>query len=119
MSRLGTVRNIAIVLLIAAAVEFLPGGGRVADTFAAVLLVGFYVGLAYLFQMLYRENRISIYGLGNRNRAMLYGALAVGAVTLAAAPRMWQTGAGEIAWFALIGLVFYSLLTVYRYWRSY
>lgn len=119
MSRLGSVRNIAIVLLIAAAVEFLPGGGRVADTFAAVLLVGFYVGLGYLGLMLYREYRVSIYGLGTHYRAMLYGALAVGVVTIAAQPRMWQTAAGEIAWFVLIGAVSYSLLAVYRFWRSY
>ena len=47
MNRLGTARNIVIVLLIAAAVEFLAGGGRVANTFGAVLLVAFYIGLGY------------------------------------------------------------------------
>ena len=36
MDRLKTVRNIAIVALIAAAVEFLPGGGRAAEAFAAI-----------------------------------------------------------------------------------
>jgi hypothetical protein len=119
MNRLGTVRNIAIVLLIAAAVEFLPGGGRLADTFGAVLLVAFYAGLAYLSLMLYREHRISLYSLGTRHRALLYGALAVGVVLLAARVRMWETGLGELVWFVLVALVVYSLVLVYRFWRTY
>lgn len=65
MNHLGTIRNITIVLLIAAAVEFLPSGGRVANTFAVVLLVAFYTGVAYLGQMLYREHRVSLFSLGS------------------------------------------------------
>jgi hypothetical protein len=32
---------------------------------------------------------------------------------------MWQTGLGELVWFALIGLVVYTLVAVYRYSRTY
>jgi hypothetical protein len=119
MNRLGTARNIAIVLVIAAVVEFLPGGGRFAETFGAVLWVGFYTGLAYLGVMLYREHRITLYSLGTRHRAQLYGAVAV-VVTLAAARvRMWETGLGELAWFVLAGASAYALVAVYRFWRAY
>jgi hypothetical protein len=117
--RVKTARNVAIVLLIAAAVEFLPGGGRAADTFAAVLSVIFAAGLGYLGTRLYRERRVDIYGLGDRQRGLLYGALAVGTVTAAAQPRMWQTGFGEFVWFVLIGMVVYTLIAVYRYARTY
>jgi hypothetical protein len=119
MNHLGTIRNFTIVLLIAAAVEFLPSGGRVANTFGVVLLVAFYTGVAYLGQMLYREHRVSLFSLGERHRALLYGAVAVGFVALAARGRMWETGIGELLWFALIGLVIYSLVAVYRFWRTY
>ena len=119
MDRMKTARNLAIVALIAAAVYLLPGGGRVANTFEAILLVGFGVGIAYLGLRLYREHRIALHTLGDGYRALLYGALAVGTVTVLARARMWQTSVGELIWFALMGLVVYALITVYRYWRAY
>ncbi len=114
-----TARNIAILLLIAAAVAFLPGGTRAAYTFSTALGVVFAGGLAYAGVWFYRQRRIDIYGLGDNRRALLYGALGVGVVTLAAKPRMWETGFGEFVWFVLLGLVAYTLVALYRYSRSY
>jgi hypothetical protein len=119
MDRLKTARNIAIVALIAAAVYFLPGGGRAASTFEALLLVVFGFGIAYLAMRLYREHRVALHSLGDRHRALLYGALAIAVFALTARARMWQTGLGELAWFALVGFVVYSVLAVYRRWRMY
>ncbi len=119
MDRLRVARNIAIVALIAAAVEFLPGGGRAVEAFAAALWVVFAAGLGYFAYRLYRERHVDLYGLGDHRRALLYGALAIGFVTAAAQPRMWLTSIGEFAWFVLIGLVAYTLLAVYRYSRTY
>lgn len=114
-----TARNIAILLLIAAAVAFLPGGGRAANTFATVLGVVFAAGIAYAGIWFYRQNRVAIYSLGDRRRGLLYGAIGVAVVTVAAKPRMWETGFGEFAWFVVIGLVAYALVALYRYSRSY
>jgi hypothetical protein len=119
MDRLKTARNVAIVALIAAAVEFLPGGGRAVEAFSAALWVVFAGGLAFFGYRLYRERRVDLHTLGDRHRGLLYGALAVGYVTVAARPRMWHTGFGEFVWFALIGLAAYTLLAVYRYSRTY
>jgi hypothetical protein len=112
-------RNVAIVLALAAAVYLLPGGGRAASTFESVLWVAFGVGLAYMAVRLYREHQITVHGLGEHYRGLLYGAVAVVALAVAGRERMWQTGLGELVWFALIGLVVYALLSVYRHWRSY
>jgi hypothetical protein len=112
-------RNIAIVVAIAAAVFFLPGGGRAAHGAQALLSAAFAAGFGYFGYRLYREHHVDIDGLGDRHRALLYGALAVGLVTIAAKARMWETGAGEFAWFVLIGLVAYGLIAVYRHWRTY
>jgi hypothetical protein len=119
MNRLRIARNVAIVALIAAAVEFLPGGGRAVEAFAAALWVVFAGGLAFFGYRLYRERRVDLYGLGDRHRTLLYGAIAIGFATVAAQPRMWHTGFGEFVWFALIGLTAYTLLVVYRYSRTY
>src|ERR1017187_2957872 len=119
MDRMKAARNLGIVLLIAAAVYLLPGGGQAAHTFEAVLLVGFGVAIGYLGLRLYREHRVALQGLGDRYRAMLYGAVALGAFALIARGDMWQTGLGELVWFVLVGLVVYALIVVYRYSRTY
>ena len=119
MDRLRTLRNIAIIALIAAAVEFLPGGGRAVEAFAAALWVVFAGGLAFFAYRFYRERLVDLHGLGDNHRGLLYGALAVGFITVASQPRMWQTGFGEFIWFVLVGLTVYTLLAVYRYSRTY
>ena len=119
MDSLKTARNIAIVVLIAAAVYFLPNGGRVANTFEALLWVAFGVGIGYLGLRAYREYRVTLHSLGDRHRGLLYGSIAGGVFVYGARVRMWQTGIGELVWFALLALIVYSLLEVYRHWRAY
>jgi hypothetical protein len=116
---LKTARNIAIVLAIAAAVYLLPGGGRAASTFEAALWVVFGAGIAFLALRFYRERRVSIYGLGDRHRALLYGALAVAAFAWMARARMWETGFGELARFVLVLGVLWAAMEVFRHSRSY
>jgi hypothetical protein len=114
-----TVRNVAILLVLAAAVAFLPGGHRAAYTVRTVLGVAFSAGLAYAGLWFYRQRRVDLYSLGDGRRALVYGAIGVGVVMLAAKTRMWETGFGELIWFVLLGLVGYALFAVYRYSRSY
>jgi hypothetical protein len=117
--RTKTLRNVAIVLALAAAVAFLPGGGRVANTVGTILGVAFGAALGYAGVRFYREHRVDIYSLGDSRRGLLYGAIGVGVVALAAKARMWETGFGELVWFVLVALVVYTLFALYRYSRSY
>ncbi len=117
--RLKTTRNVAIVALIAAAVYFLPSGGRVANTFEALLYIGFGVAIGYLGLRFYREYRVALHGLGDPYRGLLYGAVALGVLLWMSRVRMWQTGLGELLWFALVGGIVYALIAVVRRWRAY
>jgi hypothetical protein len=119
MDRMRTARNVAIIVVIAAAVAFLPGGGRAASAFEAALWVGFAVGFGYLGLRFYREHRISINSLGDLHRALLYVGIALGVFIWAARARMWQTGLGEFVWFLLLAFAIYALLEVYRRWRAF
>jgi hypothetical protein len=112
-------RNAAIVLLIAAGVYAIPGGGRAANTFEAVVYVLFGIAIGYLGLRFYREYRVSVHSLGDRHRALLYGALALAGVAVMGQKRLWQTSLGELIWFVLVGLVVYALIVVWRYARSY
>ena len=112
-------RNVAILVAIAAAVYFVPGGGRVAHTVEAVLLVAFGLGIGYFGLRMYREYRVALHSLGDRHRGLLYGGIAGAVFAYMARVRMWQTGIGELVWFALAGFILYTLLEVYRHWRAY
>jgi hypothetical protein len=117
--RLKTTRNLAIIALIAAAIYLLPGGGRAASTAEALLYVGFGVAIGYIGLRLYREQRVSIYGLGDRYRGLLYGAIALAFFLWMARARMWQTGIGELLWFVLLGGIVYAVIAIVRRWRAY
>ena len=119
VDRAKNLRNALIVLVIAAAVFVIPGGGRAASTFEAALFVVFGVAIGYLGLRMYREYRVSLYGLGDRYRALLYGAIALAGFVVMAQKRMWETGLGELVWFVLVGLVVYAVLAVIRQARSY
>jgi hypothetical protein len=119
VNRARNARNIAILLLIAAAVFVIPGGGQAASTFEAVLMVGFGVAIGYLGLRFYREYRTSLYGLGDQYRALFYLTVAFAAIAVIGQKRMWQTGLGELVWFILVGFVAYAAVALVRRARSY
>lgn len=119
MEHAKTARNVAIVLLIAAAVYFLPAGGRAASAFQAALGAGLGIAIAFLAVRGYRERRISIHSLGDWHRALLYGAIALAVFEWVARARMWETGIGELAWFVMLGFIVYAAMEVFRRYRAY
>ena len=106
------VRNVLIVLALAALVVAVPGGGNGANTAGAALGLGFLGGWGWIAYVQYRERRSWLYALGDARRAALYGALGLVVVTLAAGPRLRLTGAGTIAFIALLAVAAYVIFTV-------
>lgn len=113
------VRNALIVALLALAVWAVPGGGTAATTFGAAMFVLITVFLGLIAVRTYRERRLSLYSLGDRHRALLYAALGLAVLTMAAGPRLFATGLGAIAWFVLMGLAASGLYAVWRHSRQY
>ncbi len=116
---LSTARNIGIVLALAAIVAFAPGGGEGADLISQLLSAVFTVVIAVLLGRLYLQFRTDIYGLGDRWRLVLYASVGVVIVTLAASGRLFDSGPGTLAWFALIGGAAYALYLTWRQYRAY
>ena len=96
------VRNIVIVLAIAAVVDIVPGGGTAADVVVTAVSLIFLAALAWVASLSYREHRNTLYSLGDRRRALLYVAVGVLAVTLTATSRLWNSPIGSVAWLVLI-----------------
>jgi hypothetical protein len=109
---LKNVRNIAIVLVIAALIVILPGGGTAASVVFAIVRLVFYGSLGWVAMIMYREHKTTLYGLGDGRRAVLYGAVAVAALVLTATSRLWQTSAGSVAWLLLMAGAVYAVFAV-------
>jgi hypothetical protein len=112
-------RNVLIVLALAAGVAFLPGGGRTAGFVSAVLSIAIAVIFTLLAVRFYREHRVSIYGLGDRHRGLLYGALGAIVLALAGRTRLLDTGVGTLVFFLLLGGAAGALYAVWQHHRSY
>ena len=95
-------RNVAIVLLLAAFVAFLPGGGTTSSVIGQAAGMIFLAGLAFFGYRLYRENRVMLYGLGDRNRGILYASGGAALLAVSGTQKLWDTGAGTAVWFAVV-----------------
>ena len=111
-------RNIAIVLAIAAAIQFLPGGSDTAHIVSRTLSLAFIGVFALGAAYLYRRHRMDLETLPAPVRALGYAA--VGALVLAFAgySRMTATAAGGLEFAAIVGLAVLALVFVWRQYRS-
>lgn len=106
------VRNVVIVLALAALVVLIPGGGDGASTAIQAVSLLFLATLGWFAMIMYRQHRTDLYALGDTRRAILYIALGVAALTLTGTSRLWATAAGELAWFVLIVGAAYAVFSI-------
>ena len=113
-------RNAAIVLVIAIAVWKLPGGGTASRTIANIFSVIFIAGLFFLGYRVYMERRETLFSLEERQRGLLYGALALAAFALVATSRLWDLGGlGALLWLLMLGASGWAMYSVWRAYKTY
>ena len=98
----------------------LPGGRTSADFIGGLFSTLILASLVFAAWRMYREHRVSLYALGDKDRGILYGA--VGAIVLAAtgSGRLLRDGGpGALLWFVLIGGAIFALVRVYRNYKAY
>ena len=110
-----TIRNLAIILLLALGVYAIPGGGTAAETAIAALVMGFLAAIGFFVYRMYRENQLTLMTLTDGRRAILYGAFAVMALMIAGTDELLSSGPGTLAWIALLGL---SAFAIFRVWTE-
>ncbi len=114
-------RNIGIIVALALAVWLVPGGDRAGMTVSNILTVVFVGGLLFFSFRLYMEHRETLFSLPERQRGILYAAVALAAITIVATRRMWQDGGGlgAILWLSFLGLAIWAVISVWRAYREY
>jgi len=116
---LATLRNIAIVFVIAALIVVLPGGGTGANVALQAASLAFLAALGWFASIMYRQHRTDLYSLGDGRRAVLYAAVAVATLTLTATSRLTKTSAGSVAWLVLLGAAAYAVIAIVWSARKY
>jgi hypothetical protein len=116
-----TVRNVAIVLGIAALIVLIPGGGSGANAAWQALWLAFLAVWGWFAYTYYRDHRAELDSLGAARRAILYVAGGVALLTLTAEPRLWRTAGsgGKVAFVLLLAAAAYAAFAVWRSARRY
>jgi DNA-binding FadR family transcriptional regulator len=114
-----TLRNVLIVLAIAAVVVVVPGGGTGASVVTQAVSLAFLASLVWFASVMYRQHRVALYSLGDGRRAILYVAAAVAAVVLTGTHKLWSSPGGEVAWLILLGGAIYAVFAVVWAARKY
>jgi hypothetical protein len=107
---LQTARNIAIILALAAGIDFLPGGGAAAATVLSALMMIFLAAIAWLVYRVYREQQLTLATLTDARKAGLFGAVGGIALLIVAYDDFRSWTGGFLLWVALmagcVGIIF-------------
>jgi ABC-type phosphonate transport system ATPase subunit len=114
-----TVRNVAIVLAIAALIVLIPGGGSGANSAFQAVALAFLAVIGWFAYTQYRQHRMELDSLGATRRAILYVAAGVAVLTMTAEPRLWVSTGGKIAFLLLLAAAGYAAFAVIRSARRY
>ncbi len=107
-----------IVVGIAALVWALPSAGSGADAIGAALSAAILAALVLIGVRVYRETRGRLELLDDRYRLMLYSALGVLVVAMAARPSLVDTGPGTLLFLLLLAMPVAMLVAVWQHWRD-
>ena len=110
-----TVRNIAIILALAAAVDFLPGGGAAATTVLTALTLLFLAAIAWLVYRVSREQQLTLATLSDARRAGMFGAVgAIALLIVAESNGVFSFRGGLVLWIALMAACLALIFVIWR-----
>ena len=110
-----TARNVAIVMVLALGVAFLPHGGNVVDAIFAAITLGFLAGVSWMLYVLSRENQLTLATLGDGRRAIFYAAFGMIALLIAGTDKLFSSAGGTLVWILLLGA---SVAAIWRIWTE-
>ncbi len=110
-----TLRDVAIIMLLAFLVAFVPAGGNAARAVLTAMTMGFLAGIAWMLFTIGRQSQLTLATLSDGRRAILYGALGMIALLIAGSSELFSTGGGTLAWILLLGA---SIGAIWRIWME-
>jgi hypothetical protein len=108
-------RNLAIVMLLALPVAFLPRGDNFAEALLTALTMGLLAGITWALYTFSRENQLTLATLADGRRAILYSAFGLIALLIAGSDKMTSTGGGTLLWILLFAV---AAGAIWRVWME-
>jgi hypothetical protein len=108
------IRNIAIILALAAGVDFLPGGGNAAAAVLTTLSMIFLAAIAWLLYRVYNEQQLTLAGLSDARKAGLFGAVGGIALLIVAYDNFQSWEGGIVLWIALMAACIAAIFVIWR-----
>lgn len=118
-SPMRTLRNIAIIALLALVLAAVPGGGNVAEGILALLLVTFLAMIAAAVYMAYRRNEFAYMTLTDRQRLFLLGGLGAIVLMIAGTDELLDSSLGALVWIIVLAASIFAIARVVVESRSY
>jgi hypothetical protein len=109
-----TIRNVAIILALAAAIDFLPGGGDAANAVLTALTLVFLAAIAWFLYRFYREQQLTIATLSDARRAGLFGAVGGIALLIVGYDEFNSWSGGIVLWIALMAACVGGAFLIWR-----
>jgi small-conductance mechanosensitive channel len=113
-----TVRGLAIVALIALVVVVFSLEPVLAVT-GGLLRIGFFLAIAFFLFLVWRERRSDLEAWSDRSRRVFYGAIGLAVVDIGAALGLSPTGGDTIAFFAVLALCAWAIVSTWRAEHTY
>lgn len=110
-----TARNVAIIMLLALVVAFIPGGGNAAEAVITALTMALLAGIAWMVYTLSRENQLTLATLTDARRGILYGAVGMILLLVAGTDKLFASGGGTLLWIVLLAT---SIAAIWRVWMD-
>jgi hypothetical protein len=109
-----TLRNIAIIAALAAAIDFLPGGGNAAAAVMSTLTLIFLAAIAWFVYRLYKEQQLTLATLSDARKAGLFGAVGAIALLIVAYDEFSSWRGGVVLWVALMAACVAAIFLIWR-----
>ena len=109
-----TARNVAIILVLAAIVDLVPGGGSAAETILVAISMAFLTVIAWFVYRIYRSQELTLSTLGDGRRAILFGAVGAILLLIAGYEEFQGWAGGIVLWIALIAAAAAAIFLIWR-----
>jgi hypothetical protein len=117
---LRTLRNVAIIAVLAVPLAFVPGGGNAAQAVLVTLGMAFLATIAVAARQIHRENRLTFDSLPDDQRAVLFGAIGVIVLMIAGAGKLLGGGGiGAVIWVTLVACAVIAIVGVWMRAHTY
>jgi len=112
------VARVAAVLIVAAVVWKLPGGGAGAAVVLEMLGAAMAAAIIWSVYSFGRRHRFDLERLDDRERAIIYGTLGMAMLALAGRGSLWATVGGSVVWLLMVGATVGGGFLSWRSWQQ-